>query len=646
MFLFFSNRDAKLPPGIAVPHVAGPVSINQSRGFVIVMSDGLYNAWSSYKGLDTRKANTEIARMVAEQIRGSQQNMNAVAKTVVDFIVSSVQATYTHEKKKECQRLDDITLIVHNLGFDISEFPLNGIAPFPLSTSPINPPQLQSYYSQPLDPHVHHQPQPMGYQSSNAAVPYQHDPRYAYQLGQQIVSMPYGYSSQPNMPGGYQPPPNTGYQPSPNTGYQPPSNTGYQPPPNTGYQPPPNTGYQPPSNTGYQPPPQMNVRPKSPFVYPPVQQPVLPQNTSFGDQVNMSATSGHNVSGNFIGNVSSSSSNAANPSSDYSPQHPSFYIGSSNLSGSISNNTSYNSQMQNSNSSGENTSNLMPQADQVSGRHSPQTQFPLSPQPQVPPKTPSDVVSASVAPAQPLPSQQQQLPPAGGDNVAGHNQPMQSSSSSTSGDNDAATPIADKEVFSPNRPIDKPVPRPRTKIISSGTDDNKTPVNVVPEPSYPPNDDIPPPQETSTPKKEGNESQKELHKPSNRDSLDISFKDDDDMYGSDKEGEGDGTLEAPSAGEGESMVLENKPVDSQPDTEPPKSTEGNQLDQYIFNSDAEIEPELSGEEDEDDDDEMGTVPTSKLSHYPSVEPPSKDDNTVHSYIKFDSSFPDIDYDTL
>lgn len=589
------------------------------------MSDGLYDAWSSCMGQDTHKANTEIARMVAEQIRGSQQNMDVVAKTVVDFIVSSVQATYTRSKKKECQRLDDITLMVHNLGFDISEFPLNGIALHPLSTSPINPPpKMQSFYSQPLDPHLHHQPPSMGHQPSNATIHYQHDPRYGYHVGPSGQSMPYGYPTQASMPGGYQPPPNAGYQP----------------PPNTGYQTPPNTGYQPPLNTGYQ---QMNVRSENPFVWPYVQQSVLPQNSSFGDQANMSASSGLNVSGNISGNISSSSSNAANQSSNYSSNHPSFYIGSSNLSDSVSNN---NSQAQSSNASGYSTSNLIPQAaDQVSGRHSPQVQFPMSPQPQVSPKSPSNIVSTPVTSADSLPSEQPPLPSAAGNNMVGHNQPIKSSSSSN--DNDAATPLAEpssKEVFSPGRVVEKPIPRPRTKTATSGTDDNQTPVTVVPEPSYPPSDSIPPPQQTSTPKKEGNESQ---HKPSsNRDSLDISFKDDDDMYGSDKEGEGDGTLEAPSTGEGESMVLENKPVDSQPDTEPPKSTEGNQLDQYIFNSDAEVEAELSNEEDEDDDDEMGTVPTSKLSHFPSEEPVNEDDNTVHSYIKFDSSFPDIDYDAL
>jgi len=639
----FFNRDAKRPPGIAEPHVAGPVLINQSRGFVIVMSDGLYNAWSSYMDQDTRKANTEIARMVAEQIRGSQQNMDVVAKTVVDFIVSSVQATYTRSKKKECQRLDDITLMVHNLGFDISEFPLKDSVHYSLSTSPINPPQMKSYHSQPLDPNVHRQPPSMG-----------HHPRY----GHQQFSMPYhyGYPMEASIPGSHQPPPNTGYQPPLNTGYQPPLNTGYQPPlntghqppPNVGYQPPPNMGYQPPPNTGYQPPPnqphintghhpKMNVRPETPFVWPHVQPGVLPQSTSFGDQTNMSATSDHNVSGK----ISSSGSNAANQSSNYSSNHPSFYIGSTNLS-EISNN---NSQIQNSNASGGNTSNLIPQADQVSGRHSPQTQFPMSPQPQVFSKPLHDVVSAPITSAQPLPTQEPPLPSTAGHNAISHNQPIHSTGSSSSNDNDAATPVAEpssKEVFSPSQLVEKPIPRlPRKKVVTSVTDDNQTPGTVVPELSYPPSDSIPPPQWTSTPTKEDNESEQ---KPSNRDSLDVSFKDD-DMYGSEKEGEGDGTLEAPSAGEGESMVLENKPVNSQPDTEPPKSTEGNQLDQYIFNSDAEVEPELSTDE-EDDDDEMGTVPTRLLSHFPSEEPANEDDNTVHSYIKFDSSFPDIDYDAL
>jgi len=625
-YFFFSLRNSKLPPGIAEPHVAGPVPINQSRGFVIIMSDGLYDAWSSCMGQDTHKANTELARMVAEQIRGSQQNMDIVAKTVVDFVVSSVQSTYIRTRRKECQRLDDITLMVHNLGFDINQFPLAGVAHFPLTTTPINPPQLQSYYSQPTDPHVHHQPQLMAYQQPSNNIQYirpQYDPRYAYQFGpgeQQIVSMPYGY---PNMPSGYQP-----------AGFHPPHGTGYQPSPNAGYQ-------QPSLNTGYQPPPQMNVRPESPFVFPSYdqqqqqqqqqQQPVPSQNNSFGDQSSISASSGHNVSGNFSGNVSSNIQSpyaAANQPSNHSSHHTTFTIGSSNLSGSVSNSNA-------TNASGGDNSNLMPQVDQMGGRRSPQAQFSMSPQPQVSPKPPSDFVPA---PAQALPSQQQQQP---GENTSDHNQPMQSS-----GDSDAATPIAEPsstEVFSPSQRVDKPIPLQRTKVISSRTDDSKTPVNVLPDqPTYPSTDNIPPPQETSTPKKEGSEPQK----PSNRDSLDISYNDE-DLYGSDKEGEGDGTLEAPSAGEGESMIIEEQPVNSRQETEPPKSTEDNQLDQYIFDSDAETAPELAEEHvSSDEDDNMGTVDTSKLSHFTSEEPPSEDDNTVHSYIKFDASFPDIDYDTL
>ena len=110
---------------------------------------------------------------------------------------------------------------------------------------------------------------------------------------------------------------------------------------------------------------------------------------------------------------------------------------------------------------------------------------------------------------------------------------------------------------------------------------------------------------------------------------------------------GEDTIEAPVAGNGEQIELVKPAADNQPlvESEIAKSSEGNQLDQYIFDSDMEDElgDQSASDDEEIDDDQMGVVDPSKLSSVAlGIEPPQ---SVVFSYIKFDN-FPDIDYDAL
>jgi len=524
------------------------------------MSDGLYDAWSAYTGQDTSKANIAIAHMVANQIRGKQQSMEAVARTVVSSVVSSVQSTYTDSQKPECRRLDDITLMIHNMGYDADQCLLNGVVSFPLtSVPPQNVPSMNKYVSQPAGVHPGQAAHPGGSQYN---PPVQH-------MAQSYVASQFPVRGQA---------PTDYYTPTPI----------YQPP--------------------------LVGKPENPFVFPSPHQPVshppgLPQHSQASTQGH------HDVSADQLSvGLTNHSRNMSSSPCGYGPgNQPSSY--NSSYGGNIPaevNNSSYNNQSLNY--SGSASNNMAPlvnpqQHPQVVGRISPN--FTAQVQPNTP-KVQQTPESRSTSATQLL---------------------------STSDEDGESTPIADtpsKEVFPTNlQSAKKPVPRPRTKVLSS--EDSQTTL------------EMPPPKSSSTPEKK-NESQHH-----NRESLDASNLKDEDLYGSDNEGDekggmgekGEDTIEAPVAGNGEQIELVKPAADNQPlvESEIAKSSEGNQLDQYIFDSDMEDElgDQSASDDEEIDDDQMGVVDPSKLSSVAlGIEPPQ---SVVFSYIKFDN-FPDIDYDAL
>ena len=673
-----SFRSAKKPPGIAVPHVVGPIPISQARGFIIVMSDGLYDAWCAYMDQSTSSANLAIVRMVAERIRGKQQRMEAVAKAVVDSVVSSVKSTYAKSQKSECRRIDDITLMIHNLGYDILEYPLNGIVNFPLATNPVPSvqPPMNTYFSQ---------PQGYPYHGSQYNQSVQH--MQSYQPGYVAAQLP--PSSQP---------PTDLYTPTPGPYYQHPPGAKPENPfvfPNSQQ---PMTHLPGPSQSLASVPPQFPRPSNQGAMYtnqmhhnshhrsntlPSDQQPmthlpgpsqslasVPPQFPRPSDQGAMYTNQMHHRSNTFpsdqqpmthlpgpsqsLASVPPQLPQPSDQGATYTNQmhHISHHRSSTMPSGHVPANQSFNhsnsSNFNNSypnmpadgssnnfgnrglNNSGSssNTSLVNPQQHvQGVGRLS------TSPIPSqidyvTPQSQQSQPYHRQASPQPPLPHHQPQKAPA---NCSGSGPHF----TSTSDEDGERTPIADpsgKEVFPTDQHSGKkPVPRPRTKLHGSG--ESQTTVTNTPEQPFP---EIPQPKSSSTPKKG---------------SSDASELTNEDLYGSEDDGEMD-TFEAPSFGNGEKVELAQPVHEQRPPlpAEIPKSSEGSQLDQYIFDSDGEMEKQLSevpgsaNDDDDDDDDDMGVVDPSMLSSVRTGEEPPQ--NVVTSYIKFDDNFPDIEYDDL
>ncbi|XP_069124161.1 LOW QUALITY PROTEIN: TGF-beta-activated kinase 1 and MAP3K7-binding protein 1-like [Argopecten irradians] len=112
-------RSAIREPVIADPYVHGGISIDSSSCFLILMSDGLYQALQDATGCD--RVNVEVARMVAAEF-SVQSTLNGVAQAVVDKVARIHHDTYltSPEKKQLCQKRGDITLLVRNFSYPLA----------------------------------------------------------------------------------------------------------------------------------------------------------------------------------------------------------------------------------------------------------------------------------------------------------------------------------------------------------------------------------------------------------------------------------------------------------------------------------------------------------------------------------------------
>ncbi|XP_022312975.2 TGF-beta-activated kinase 1 and MAP3K7-binding protein 1-like [Crassostrea virginica] len=129
-------------PVIADPYVHGSIEIGKRPSFLIIMSDGLYQALQA--ATNTDRVNIDIARMVAAEF-SQQSTLNGVAQAVVDKVVRIHHDAFiggTPEMKQICQKRGDITLLVRNFNYPLANAinsPTAGGAYHPVSVPFYNP---------------------------------------------------------------------------------------------------------------------------------------------------------------------------------------------------------------------------------------------------------------------------------------------------------------------------------------------------------------------------------------------------------------------------------------------------------------------------------------------------------------------------
>lgn len=134
-------RQATTVPLISEPFVTDGIDIDECRGFLILMSYGLYksleDALTREDGVSAvESVNATIAMMVATEF-AVQSTLNGVTQAVVDKVVRYHHDTFiasTGTRKETCRKRKDITLLVRNFNY-----PLPNALSSPSSASNISP---------------------------------------------------------------------------------------------------------------------------------------------------------------------------------------------------------------------------------------------------------------------------------------------------------------------------------------------------------------------------------------------------------------------------------------------------------------------------------------------------------------------------
>ncbi|KAK7507282.1 hypothetical protein BaRGS_00001217 [Batillaria attramentaria] len=180
-YLSFATKE----PVIAEPFVDGGIPVDDSCAFLIIMSDGLYEAFTDATG--TERVNADIAGMVATEF-SQQTTLNGVAQAVVDKVVRIHHDTFMTGnvlQKRLCQKRDDITLLVRQFNY-----PLSAVSP--TSIRSLHPASTPLYQPQPRPPALNIPSQHASFSpSGDSAADSPKTPTNQYAAGSTSGSSPY-----------------------------------------------------------------------------------------------------------------------------------------------------------------------------------------------------------------------------------------------------------------------------------------------------------------------------------------------------------------------------------------------------------------------------------------------------------------------
>ena len=136
--VYFPRSCASSSPVIVEPEVQGGIEIDNTRGFLILMSDGLYKSLEDATGTD--HVNADIASMVATEF-SQQSTLNGVAQAVVDKVVRKHHDAFMMSPcKTVCRKRDDITLLVRNISYQLANMNSPQSSPnLPVSQNALSP---------------------------------------------------------------------------------------------------------------------------------------------------------------------------------------------------------------------------------------------------------------------------------------------------------------------------------------------------------------------------------------------------------------------------------------------------------------------------------------------------------------------------
>ena len=107
----FACSHAKGEPGTAAPFINGPWTVSNINGFLLLMSDGLFETYGKIIGsTKPQQIHNGLAKLVADEMQ-HHASLEGVAQAVVEGV------KYSYKQKAMKGKLDDITLIIYNFGY-------------------------------------------------------------------------------------------------------------------------------------------------------------------------------------------------------------------------------------------------------------------------------------------------------------------------------------------------------------------------------------------------------------------------------------------------------------------------------------------------------------------------------------------------
>lgn len=183
----FPSSVATKEPGIADPFISHPpLDITTIRGFLLLMSDGVYDAYSSFSN-SLHTVNHDIALLVQRHMDHTR-DIQGVAQGVVEEIKTNFHKKLKQERRGA--RLDDITLVIRNLGYPMGRMVASNATAPPAMHNPFD--FSQSQHKSPAKKVVYENSEFIKQQSV-------HEPQAYSQPYSHMLSTPGGYT-QPHQP--------------------------------------------------------------------------------------------------------------------------------------------------------------------------------------------------------------------------------------------------------------------------------------------------------------------------------------------------------------------------------------------------------------------------------------------------------------
>lgn len=129
-------------PILSQPEIVGPITVDASCRFLVLMSGGLCKTMCDIYTNELSVVNREIVQFIVEQFR-IQSTLSGVAQSAVHKLQQTHHDTYMRQDNPTFNSREDITLLVRNFNFPMP----NAISPNPRKNNVSHSSRIFGFYS-------------------------------------------------------------------------------------------------------------------------------------------------------------------------------------------------------------------------------------------------------------------------------------------------------------------------------------------------------------------------------------------------------------------------------------------------------------------------------------------------------------------